>query len=706
MTENHSNIYSDLNEFSTQLVSESPLWKHLSHLQTIQKLETGSQTIPDPFISSIHHAYLIDQSLPSSVLNQTLSELTNRVNPKSISASALYGLKPSSASLSDENSPLNLETLPSSDFLLSHILGEGGMGRVYSGIQTCLNREVALKVSKVDDQDARLVAQVFHEAQITANLDHPNILPVYLLAFDEEQRPIQVMKKIIGVTWAQLLAEPNHEMWSQLDYSADRLHFHLDILAQVCQAVSYAHDHKVIHRDLKPENVMIGRFGEVFVLDWGVSLYLPAIDSTLGDTDYHAQVSSGLDSALVGTPVYMPREMAQCDVNLLGAWTDVYLLGAILYEILCGVRIRPNTDLKQLFSNIMNGIIPNIPNEVSEEFKSLLLASLDPNIDNRIENGHSFRKLLKHAMRTDRAAQVQRKAQQLSLTLERSLLDENHNENDLSLLYDEARLAYRTSLEMWSESTRARSGLDQLHSLWADHLIDIEDLQGATRSISRLELPIPALSQRLEDAIRHRDQLHQEHIQLQEWHADEQISYSRPLRLLFASIGLVIFGFGSLTLDYLERTGRILIDAQQEFIAAVTFSVLVFAVFTIFAIKQRKVSIKTNAIFQRLVNYLIVIMITVSIQRFISWQLELSFQTLLHLEMTLIALGCFGLSAISGKKDFIWGAIAYGLASLFSLLYKDLSTTLYASAMIVLWSSVLLTWWLETDRQAIKGSKH
>ena len=177
MTELHSHIDSDLNDYSTQSASESPLWKHLKLLQTIQKLESGSETIPDPFISSIHHSHLNDKTFSSSILNQTITKLAHTSNPKSGSASALYGLKPSSASLSGENDPLNPQALSANDFLLSHILGEGGMGRVYSGIQTCLNREVALKVSKVHDQDARLVAQVFHEAQITANLDHPNIYP-------------------------------------------------------------------------------------------------------------------------------------------------------------------------------------------------------------------------------------------------------------------------------------------------------------------------------------------------------------------------------------------------------------------------------------------------------------------------------------------------------------------------------------------------
>lgn len=675
-----SDEYSDPSPNQTS--NASVMWKRLQHMQTIQSADLESFTIPNPITSSIHRHW----SLHNTVIS----------HPNLESQSSLYGLKPSKITLRSSETTVGQTLDPLlDDFMIKDLLGEGGMGRVYSGVQASLNREVALKVSKVNDQEPRLIAQIFHEAQITANLDHPNILPIYILALNEQDQPIQVMKQIIGVTWADLIANPNHPMWSQLDHTEGRLHFHLDILAQVCQAMSYAHDHQIIHRDLKPENVMIGRFGEVFVLDWGVALYIPAIGASFEMTSYHAQVSSRLDEALVGTPAYMPKEMAQCDVASLGAWTDVYLLGAILYEILCGIRIRTGNNLKELFIQITDGIIPNIPPDISEEFRSLLLASLDPNIDHRIENGHSFRKLLVHAIRTDRAARVQRKAQRMSTELKQALHTEEYGVDELSFMYDEARLTYRTSLEMWSECTRARSGLDHLHSIWAEYSIVIDDLQGAKRAISHLEIPSPTLSQQLENAFRDRERLDQEHAQLQEWHADEQMSSSRSLRLLFSTIGLIIFGFGSLLLDYLERTDRVLIDSKGEFIAAISFTIIVYIIFAMIAARRRQSSGEANAIFQRLVSYLTIITLAVSLQRFISWQLGLSFDRLLHLEMTLIALGCFGLSVITGKKDFTWGGTAYAAASYLALLSPEITTTLYAGAMIILWLGVLMSAWLE-----------
>ena len=312
------------------------------------------------------------------------------------------------------------------------------------------------------------------------------------------------------------------------------------------------------------QNVMIGRFGEVFVLDWGVALYLPAIGVTTDETHFSAQVSCQLDEALVGTPAYMPPEMARCATEDLGTWTDVFLLGAILYEILCGERIRKGNNIKELFREINAGVMPPLPNHLSEEFRSLIEASLAANHEHRIENGQSFRKLLIHAIHTEQAAKVQRKAKRISRDLAQALQSsEIIEESQLSQLYDEARLTYRTSLEMWSDCARARRGLDDLHSLWGEHLIEEGDLSGAKRAIEQLELPVPSLSQALEAALSERERLDQEHAQLQEWHAGEQISHSRtPLGVCRNRIGRL--RFGSLLLDYLARHQYVHVDSKLK----------------------------------------------------------------------------------------------------------------------------------------------
>ena len=165
--------------------------------------------------------------------------------------------------------------------------------------------------------------------------------------------------------------------------------------------------------------------------------------------------------------------------------------------------------------------------------------------------------------------------------------------------------------------------------------------------------------------------------------------------MVFAGIGLVVFGFGSLLLDYLDRHQYAHVDSKTQVIAAVSFSIVVYFTFAVVAFKRRQKSEEVNAIFQRLMSHLVVITLAVSLQRYVSWKVGLHFQDLLHLEMPLIALGCFGLSTISGKKDFIWGGFAYVFVTVLSIIFDPIKATLYAIAMICLWLGVLLTWWRE-----------
>jgi serine/threonine-protein kinase len=139
---------------------------------------------------------------------------------------------------------------------------------------------------------------------------------VYSLSLDEAGLPVLVMKRIEGVTWGQLLRDPA----AMAKHAPDRppLDEHLRILGQVCNAVHFAHARGVVHRDLKPDNVMVGAFGEVYVVDWGIA------------------TAFGPATQLAGTPAYMAPEMLGTPGARLSAKTDVYLLGAMLFEVLVG----------------------------------------------------------------------------------------------------------------------------------------------------------------------------------------------------------------------------------------------------------------------------------------------------------------------------------------------------------------------------------
>ena len=695
--------------------SQAPkLWEHLHTIGSVEQdlsdhlsasirhhpRETLEYPLPMPVYQGVIQPQVIPQPPSQSDLqSKSFSSPAQSAPLHSAQVTDLfYGLKPARITLNEveRDNQTSGASHPSQiqqsdrDFILHQVLGEGGMGRVYAGIQTCLNRDVALKVSKHKGADPRLRAQVSHEAQVTAMLDHPNILPIYLLAVDERDQPVQVMKKISGVSWHELIYEPEHEMWSKLEVESQE-EFHLDVLSQVCLAMGYAHQKGVIHRDLKPENVMVGSFGEVYVLDWGVAIVLDAIGVDPSETPFQAQVQCQIAEALVGTPAYMAPEMARCDVESYGPPCDVYLLGAMLYEILCGWRIRDATEIKPLFRQILSGaLIPPSP-DLTDDFLTLLKLSLSPDPLRRPYHALEFRRLLIKARQSSKGALILKRACEKAILLKESI-EANSDFTDLAAHYDEARLSYRTCLELSPMNIRARRELDDLHSLWAHFLIDEDELKIAAQIIALRFSPDQPLNQRLAQAQCMAQGQERERLHLKEWRAEESISLSHPLRIKFSILGLFIFGFGSLGLDYLVRSGQMVIDARGEFLAMGLLSTMALTCFLALTLRRRRLGDRTNAIFQRLAIHLIIILMMVSIHRLICWQTGLSVEQLIHNEMPLLALGCFGMSAISKHRDFTFGALMFSGAALISLSLPQWTTLIYAIAMTSLWLGVLWVW--------------
>lgn len=227
-------------------------------------------------------------------------------------------------------------------------LGEGGMGVVYLVKDHVLNREVALKKIQMRKQSYGEKEQHFllwrlkQEASIVAHLEHPNIVPLYEMQQNEEKELQFTMRKVSGKTLRTIFAEKR----SAPDiYPSEKL---LGIFLKVCDAVSYAHSRDVIHRDLKPDNVMVGEYGEVYVMDWGISKKIaknPETPSEEGSEEtlhflpeQHHQTIGGL-----GTPGYMPPEQIKAAANVT-AQSDIFALGKILRE--CFVLLSPMEEFR------------------------------------------------------------------------------------------------------------------------------------------------------------------------------------------------------------------------------------------------------------------------------------------------------------------------------------------------------------------------
>jgi predicted Ser/Thr protein kinase len=222
-----------------------------------------------------------------------------------------------------------------SRYELLSILGRGGMGTVYLARDTALDREVALKVlDPAREADPTIAARLAQEARIIGRLEHPGIVPVHDFGRLADGRLFYAMKCVRGERLDRWMAT--------VDLPA-----RLSAFLRMCEAVSFAHAHGVIHRDLKPENVMIGPFGEVLVLDWGVARLLapaPSAAAPVATTETGPAPAAPVVAAppplapavntahgtVVGTPAFMAPEQARGDIAAIDQRTDIYALGATL----------------------------------------------------------------------------------------------------------------------------------------------------------------------------------------------------------------------------------------------------------------------------------------------------------------------------------------------------------------------------------------
>lgn len=220
------------------------------------------------------------------------------------------------------------------------LLGAGGMSRVYRVRDAGLGREVALKVLRPElSKEEAAIARFVEEARITAQLDHPNIPAVYALSADRKRSTCFTMKVLEGQSLQQLIEENERE-------GVDGLFAALDVLVRVCDALAFAHSRGVLHLDLKPSNVMVGEFGQIYLVDWGLArrkAELPTAERN--------------DGANHGTPAYMAPEQARGQNHALDERTDLFALGGMLYRVLTGRPPHTGRDGDAVMQAAVRGVV-------------------------------------------------------------------------------------------------------------------------------------------------------------------------------------------------------------------------------------------------------------------------------------------------------------------------------------------------------------
>jgi eukaryotic-like serine/threonine-protein kinase len=235
-------------------------------------------------------------------------------------------------------------------------LGAGGMGEVMLCKDGWIGREVAKKVARRQSGSRPGAEQRFlREVRIQGQLEHPSIVPVYDLGRDAEGATYFTMKRIKGMTLEEIVAAlRSGDPAIRSLYTRRKL---LTAMSQICLAVAFAHSRGVVHRDLKPANVMLGDFGEVYVLDWGVAKVLGSPEDAAGVDPIEPAGGGRTEAgALLGTPGYMSPEQIRGEVDRVSPQSDVYALGAILFELLALEPLHRAPTLEALFATTLAGV--------------------------------------------------------------------------------------------------------------------------------------------------------------------------------------------------------------------------------------------------------------------------------------------------------------------------------------------------------------
>lgn len=385
--------------------------------------------------------------------------------------------------------PLKSDKAKASDYRLVRKLGQGGMGDVFVARQGSLDRLLALKLIKplegkrraqlqrtgrleTVEEERRL--QFLSEAIVTGDLDHPNIVPIHDVALTSSNELFYAMKRVVGTPWSDVIKENTRDE-------------NIEILLKAADAIGFAHTRGVVHRDIKPENIMLGDFGVVMVMDWGLAL---------PTSNYEKQNSIFATSGLGGTPAFMAPEMAIGPLEKIGPASDIYLLGATLFMIITGAAPHHAKNVTECLQAVRSNKIREVPEAQKGELLDIALKAMESNPQDRFPDVESFQK----AIRTYRSH-----AESVSLASRAAddLQDGKQNRSYSAL--SRAAFRYEESIKCWEGNEKAQQGLAETKLVHAEAAYQNGDFD---LGLSLLDDTVPEhepLIEKLQAGIRERD---------------------------------------------------------------------------------------------------------------------------------------------------------------------------------------------------------
>jgi len=521
----------------------------------------------------------------------------------------------------------------SADLELGELLGKGGMGTVHLAWQNSLERDVAVK--RLLGTDPKMVQALLREAALAGTLEHPNIVPIHALGQDEMGQPVLVMKRIEGSRWSELLKDPAQDL--------DR---HLSILADVCNAVHYAHSKGIVHRDIKPGNVMIGEFGEVVLVDWGVA----------------ARFDDPAPGVAYGTPGYMAPEMAYGEI--VDARTDVFLLGATLHKILTGLSRNHGSNGMAAMMKATKAEPATYDDSVPEELGKICNRACSRKRIRRFPTAQSFRDALVDFRRHRLSLQFGITASTRYAEMKALAAAEDPDPVSIVELGTITCYAFQQALDEWDGNAIARSELQSCLETLIPWQLQARDWERASASLDSLRSltgrAFADLGATVESERRRARALEKLGKELDlSVHSGWRVAFLMSFALIATLYGTVIVGI--VRLGYIEDGHVLSLFASGTSLVGVALVLMLF----------RQLLLRT-LVNQRIMYTLLAAFGAVFFHRVIAWGLELEIQSVYPVDMLFLTLGSC-VAGISVDLRFLWLAGGLAVGTIIAAIFPEWS---------------------------------
>jgi eukaryotic-like serine/threonine-protein kinase len=556
----------------------------------------------------------------------------------------------------------------SAQLVVGEVIGEGGMGVIRSAEQIALGRAVAVKSLKPGHATPKAVRDLLREAWITGAVEHPGVVPVHYVELDRDGSPLVVLKKVAGTAWSALIRDAA-AVTSRFG-ATDLLGWNLGILVQVLNALAFAHSRGILHRDLKPANVMIGDFGEVYLLDWGIAV------SLRDDRSGRFPLASRAARQLAGTPGYMAPEMLGRDGDVLDERTDVYLGGAVLFEIVAGHPPHVGRDALSILTHIMTAE-PQLPASAPAELDRICACALALESGDRFASVQELRLAVQQYIEHRGSSELADRAAG-DLEALRGMLATASRE-DVYRVFGACRFGFHQALTVWRDNADAQAGLVAATVAIAEYELVHDQPRSALALLGEVDAP-PELLARARVAA---EAEARRKLELEQLSHDLDLNVHQRGRLLVG----VVLGAVFTALPLMNHVFRIGYDTYPRIIA---FSITWAAIVGVVALSTRR-TIGSTAINRRSYATVIGVFIAQAALAAGAWSIGL---VVLHAQILIILLWATFTASFAIHLDRrMWpAAIVYLLAFLVAARWPALRPYMAAASNFCLGVNVVWMW--------------